>query len=95
MTLANAKAKTNETFIVQASLMIVTYNRQNIFIVQATGLGFCSLVCFFKQRQMYVARPFVLYEKIIVMLTRDKRSSLFCRTLSVINFFTNIDTTGR
>jgi hypothetical protein len=35
MTLAKAKAKTNETFIVQASLMIVTYDRQNIFIVQA------------------------------------------------------------
>jgi hypothetical protein len=25
------------TFIVQASFMIITYNRQNIFIVQATG----------------------------------------------------------
>jgi hypothetical protein len=37
MKLAKAKAKTNETFIVQASLMIVTYDRQNIFIVQATG----------------------------------------------------------
>jgi hypothetical protein len=35
MTLAKAKAKTNETFIVQASLTIVTYDRQNIFIVQA------------------------------------------------------------
>jgi hypothetical protein len=34
--LAKAKAKTNETFIVQASLKIVTYHRQNIFIVQAT-----------------------------------------------------------
>ena len=31
-----AKAKTNETFIVQASLMIVTYDRKNMFIVQAT-----------------------------------------------------------
>ncbi len=37
MTLATAKAKTNETFIVQASLTIITYNCQNIFIVQATG----------------------------------------------------------
>ncbi len=36
MTLAKAKAKTNETFKVQASLMIVTYDRQNMFIVQAT-----------------------------------------------------------
>jgi hypothetical protein len=36
MTLAKAKAKTNETFIVQASLMIITYDRQNMFIVQAT-----------------------------------------------------------
>ncbi len=38
MTLAKAKAKTNETFMVQASLMIITYDHQNIFIVQATGL---------------------------------------------------------
>ncbi len=37
MTLAKAKAKTNETFIVQVSLTIVTYDRQNMFIVQATG----------------------------------------------------------
>ncbi len=39
MTLAKAKAKTNETFIVQASLTIVTYDRQNIFIVQATAMS--------------------------------------------------------
>jgi hypothetical protein len=38
MILAKAKAKTNEIFIVQASLTIVTYDRQNMFIVQATGL---------------------------------------------------------
>jgi hypothetical protein len=36
MILAKAKAKTNETFIVQASLTIVTYDRKNVFIVQAT-----------------------------------------------------------
>ncbi len=36
MTLAKAKAKTNETFIVQASLTIITYDRKNMFIVQAT-----------------------------------------------------------
>jgi len=36
MTLAKAKAKTNETFIVQVSLTIVTYNFKNMFIVQAT-----------------------------------------------------------
>ncbi len=30
-------AKANKTFMVQASLMIVTYNRHNIFIVQVTG----------------------------------------------------------
>ncbi len=39
MTLAKAKAKTNETFILQASLTIVTYDRKNMFIVQATGLN--------------------------------------------------------
>ncbi len=38
MTLAKAKANTNETFIVQASLTIVFYDRQNIFIAQATGV---------------------------------------------------------
>jgi hypothetical protein len=36
MTLAKAKAKTNETFIVQVSLTIVTDDRKNMFIVQAT-----------------------------------------------------------
>jgi hypothetical protein len=36
MTLANAKAKTNETFIVQASLTIVTYDRKNMLLVRAT-----------------------------------------------------------
>jgi hypothetical protein len=38
-TLANAKAKTNETFIVHVSLTIVTYDHKNKFIVQATGLS--------------------------------------------------------
>ncbi len=39
MTLAKAKAKTNETFIAQASLLIVTYNHKNMFIGQATVLS--------------------------------------------------------
>ncbi len=43
MTLAKAKAKTNETLIVQASLTIITYDHQNMFIVQATAVTF-SLV---------------------------------------------------
>ena len=34
MTLAKAEAKTNETFIVQASLTIITYDRKKMFIVQ-------------------------------------------------------------
>ncbi len=42
MTLAKAKAKTNETFIVHASFMIVTYYRKNMFIVQATGVLFLT-----------------------------------------------------
>ncbi len=37
MTLAKAKAKTNETFIAQVSLMIVIYDHKNMFIVQANG----------------------------------------------------------
>jgi hypothetical protein len=36
MTLAEAKAGENRTFTVQASLTIVTYDRKNSFIVQAT-----------------------------------------------------------
>jgi hypothetical protein len=36
MTLTKAKARANKTFIVQASLTIVTYNCQNIFIVHGT-----------------------------------------------------------
>ncbi len=39
MTLAKDKAKTNETFIVQASLTIVTYDHQNMFTVQAMGFS--------------------------------------------------------
>ncbi len=34
---SKAKAKTNETFIVQASLTIVTYDHQNMFLVPAIG----------------------------------------------------------
>ncbi len=37
-TLAKAKSKANKTFIVQASLTIVPYDGQNIFIVQTTVL---------------------------------------------------------
>jgi hypothetical protein len=48
MTLAKAKAKTNETFIVQVSLTIVTYDCKNMFIVQATG------IVLFVQQQMYM-----------------------------------------
>jgi hypothetical protein len=36
MTLAKAKAKTNETLIVQASFMIISCDHKNMFIVQAT-----------------------------------------------------------
>ncbi len=31
------------TFIVQASFMIITYGRQNMFIIQATGMANLSL----------------------------------------------------
>jgi hypothetical protein len=37
--ITKAKARANKTFIVQASLMIVTHNHQNIIIVQATVFG--------------------------------------------------------
>ncbi len=39
MTLAKAKAEANDTFIVQASLMIAINDCQNIFKVQATAYG--------------------------------------------------------
>jgi hypothetical protein len=38
MTLAKAKLASSITFIVLASFMIVTYDRQNMFIIQATVL---------------------------------------------------------
>ncbi len=44
MTLAKVKAKTNETFIVQVSLTIVTYDCQNKFIVQAIGATYASII---------------------------------------------------
>jgi len=45
MILAKAKARANETIIVQAKLTIVTYDRQNILIVQAATNH--SLFCHF------------------------------------------------
>ncbi len=38
MTLAKAKLALSITFIVLASFTIVTYDRQNMFIIQATGV---------------------------------------------------------
>jgi hypothetical protein len=35
--LAKAKLASSITFIVLASFMIVTYDRENMFIIQATG----------------------------------------------------------
>jgi len=37
MTLAKAAAEANRTFIANASLTIVTYNRKNIFMLLANG----------------------------------------------------------
>ncbi len=39
MTLAKVKARANKKFIVQASLVIVTYDGQKNFIVQATDVS--------------------------------------------------------
>jgi hypothetical protein len=38
-------AKANKTFIVQALLTVITYNHQNIFIVQATDLVASLSIC--------------------------------------------------
>jgi hypothetical protein len=40
MTLAKAKLASSITFIVLASFTIITYVRQNMFIIQATGFSF-------------------------------------------------------
>jgi hypothetical protein len=42
---SKAKAKTNETFIVQVSLTIVTYDHKNMFIVQATAYLHKLYIC--------------------------------------------------
>jgi hypothetical protein len=47
VTLAEAKARANETLIVQASPMIIAYNPQNIFIVHAIGLKSTQLLASF------------------------------------------------
>ncbi len=39
LALAKAKLASSITLIVLASFMIVTYDRQNMFIIQATGLS--------------------------------------------------------
>ncbi len=47
MTLGEAKARTDKTFIVQASLMISTNDCDNIFIVEAAGVRTANLLqCF-------------------------------------------------
>jgi hypothetical protein len=42
---AKAKAMANKTFTVQASLMIATYDCQNVFIVQATEYPWLIFLC--------------------------------------------------
>jgi hypothetical protein len=42
MTLAKAKLASSITFIVLASFTIVTYARQNMFIIRATGPNIAS-----------------------------------------------------
>ncbi len=65
MTLAKAKAKTNETFIVQVSLTIITYARINMFIVQATGVigidEYISFVLFKSKNEEYLT-VFLMFE---------------------------------
>jgi len=46
---SKAKARANNTFIVQASLTIVTYNCQNNFIEQATVVLNSSTRCKFEE----------------------------------------------
>ncbi len=51
MMLAKAKARTNETFIVQASLTIATYDHQNIFIVKEKTKDIQTIFCIMIYRQ--------------------------------------------
>jgi hypothetical protein len=50
MTLAKAKAKSNKTFLLQASLMIVTNDHLKIFIVKATDVSKQKLISEFQQK---------------------------------------------
>ena len=61
MTLSKAKDMADITLIVQASLTIVTYNCQNIFIVQATGF-FCSVLAKF----VYIGHCLTLVFQILI-----------------------------
>jgi len=59
---SKAKTKTNETFIVQASLTIITYDCKNMFIVQATG-GYMHLVIvllFFSNKLVFFCKLYLV-----------------------------------
>ena len=61
MTLAKAMDRAARSFIVKASLTIVTYDCQNIFIVQATGF-FCSVLAKF----VYIGHCLTLVFQILI-----------------------------
>ncbi len=48
------------TFIVQASFTIVTYDRQNMFIIQATGVNVIKLFSFVTDDKAQCVRGFAL-----------------------------------
>jgi hypothetical protein len=54
MTLAKAKARANDTFIVQAYLTIVTHDCQKKFIVQAIGQAVQSTIFEMPMVQAYL-----------------------------------------
>jgi hypothetical protein len=70
MTLAKAKAKSNERFIVQASLTIITYYHQNIFIVQATGFDFIKLFIPHLLNSFYKLDRFITMQQILLMFIK-------------------------
>jgi hypothetical protein len=90
MTLAKAKDRAHKTFIVQASLTVITYDGQNIYIGQTTC---CSAN--YDLKKFYSADPCLLFptkkckicRKIIVEIGRqlssalDKRKNIFAFVL--------------
>jgi hypothetical protein len=72
---SQGQGKTNETYIVQASLTIVTYDCQNMFIIQATGVINIKL---FSLPLIHYKMCWISLKKLVL----DKHSNLFFSSLN-------------